>query len=220
MRKKTVLFFVFDGMADWEASYALVGINKSDAYQIKTIAIDKSPKTSMGGISIWPDLDFIPKADLSDLDTSNTAMLILPGGDAWEERKNRAIAELVTHCVGNHIPVAAICGATLFLADLGMLDQIEHTSNDLDYMKALVPDYRGSHLYRNEAAVTDHGVITAGGASPLKFASEVFEVLDIAENENVRQWFQYFSKFEDLKICPKDSFGEDLKNCLMSSEAH
>ena len=34
MRKKTVLFFVFDGMADWEASYALVGINKSDAYQI------------------------------------------------------------------------------------------------------------------------------------------------------------------------------------------
>jgi len=38
--KKTVLLFVFDGFADWEPTYALVGINKSNSYNIKTIAID------------------------------------------------------------------------------------------------------------------------------------------------------------------------------------
>lgn len=192
MKKKTVLVFVFDGMADWEPSYALVGINKSNGYQIKTVAMEKSLKKTMGEISIWPDLDFFPEADLSDLDSSTTAMLILPGGTAWEERRNHEIADLVLHCVANRIPVAAICGATIFLAELGILDGVGHTSNDLEYLQAMVPAYAGRKYYRNEAAVSDRGIITASGTSPLEFAEAVFESLDILENERVKSWFGYF----------------------------
>jgi putative intracellular protease/amidase len=192
MKKKTVYLFVFDGFADWEPSYALVGINKSEAYNIKTIAIDKSPTKSMGGISIFPDLDFFPDTDLKDIDSSNTAMLILPGGAAWEEKTNQSVAPLVIHCVEQGIPVAAICGATIFLADLGVLDATDHTSNDLGYLQAFSSQYQGDTFYQYRPAVTGRQLITASGTAAIGFAEAIFEMLGITHLEPVKSWFQYF----------------------------
>ena len=194
MKKKTVYLFVFDGFADWEPAYALVGINKSKAYTIKTIAIDKTHKKSMGGVSILPDLDFFPDTDLKDIDQSNTAMLILPGGAAWEEKINRSISPLVFHCAENGIPVAAICGATVFLADLGLLDDLDHTSNDLGYLGTYSTRYQGHTFYQYRPAVASEGVITAGGAAAVEFAAAIFDTLKISTHEAVRNWFQYLEK--------------------------
>ncbi len=194
--KKNVLLFVFDGFADWEASYALVGINKSDVYQVKTIAVDLAPTESMGGITVLPDLDFLPESDLRDLDPSNTALLILPGGAAWVEGGNQEVADLVRHCVDQGIPVAAICGATIFLARLGLLNDVNHTSNDLGYLTALAPGYCGSRLYRNQPSIHDQGIITASGTGAVEFAGNIFEALDISTHEAVIGWFQYFEKAE------------------------
>ena len=190
--KKTVLLFVFDGFADWEPAYALVGINKSMAYIIKTIAIDKSPVKSMGGVSIFPDLDFLPDTDLKDIDASNTAMLILPGGGAWEEKTNQSIAPLVVHCAENGIPVAAICGATIFLADLDTLNTRDHTSNDLGYLQAFSSEYRGDSFYQYRPAVSGGRVITASGTAAIVFAEAIFEMLGIADHDQVKSWFHYF----------------------------
>jgi len=194
MKKKTVLLFVFDGFADWEPSYALVGINKSTVYRIKTIAIDKKPVKSMGGISILPDLDFLPKIDLKDIDPYNTAMLILPGGVAWEEKTNGAIAPLVIHCIENGIPVAAICGATVFLADLGVLNALDHTSNDPGYLQAFSSQYQGEAFYQYRPAVSCRQVITANGTAAAEFAAAIFDALKISDQEAVSSWFQYFEK--------------------------
>ncbi len=73
----------------------------------------------MSGITVMPDLDFMADNDLEDIDRDNTGMLILPGGVAWEHGKNDGITPLVAHCLLHGIPVAAICGATVFLAELG-----------------------------------------------------------------------------------------------------
>ena len=40
MKEKEVLLVLTDEWADWEASHAIVGINDSLAYVVKTIAID------------------------------------------------------------------------------------------------------------------------------------------------------------------------------------
>jgi putative intracellular protease/amidase len=193
MKKKTVLLFVFDGFADWEPAYALVGINKSKAYTLKTIAIDKSPVKSMGGVCIFPDLDFLPDTELKDIDQSNTAMVILPGGVAWEEKTNQSIAPLVLHCVENGIPVAAICGSTVFLADLGILDTLEHTSNDLSYLQAFSSVYRGDTFYQYRPAISGGGhVITASGTAAIGFAEAIFEMLGITHHDQVKSWFDYF----------------------------
>ena len=192
MKKKTVYLFVFDGFADWEAAYALVGINISKAYTIKTIAIDKTHQKSMGGVSIFPDLDFLPETDLRDIDQSNTAMLILPGGSAWEEKTNRSIAPLVLHCVEHGIPVAAVCGATIFLADLGLLDAIDHTSNDLGYLQLFSSYYKGHPFYQYRPSVACERIITASGPAAIEFAGTIFEMLGIAHADPVKSWFQYF----------------------------
>jgi putative intracellular protease/amidase len=191
--KKNVYVFVFDGYADWEASYAMVGIIKSKHYHVRTIAIDKDIKKSMAGLSIVPDFDFLP-ADLRDIDNSNTAMLILPGGGAWERGQNRSIAPLVKHCAQEGIPVAAICAATVFLADLGILDSVFHTSNDPGYLSALSQGYTGHELYQYKPSVSSDGIITAGGTFAIEFAASIFDALDIYDQDNTRKWFQFFDK--------------------------
>jgi len=59
---KNVLVFIIDGFADWEASYVTAELNKpGTGFQVQTIAIDKNPKKSMGGLTVLPDyslLDF------------------------------------------------------------------------------------------------------------------------------------------------------------------
>ena len=194
MTKKTVYYFVFDGLADWEASHALTGISKSNKFRIKSIALDKTPKRTMAGVCILPDVDFIPWVDLHDVDASNTAMLILPGGTAWREDMNQGIADLVLHCIRQEIPVAAICDATTFLAGLQVLDHVEHTSNDYEYLQVMAPHYNGGNYYRVRQAVRDNGIITANGTAAIEFAHEIFETLEIYDDENVQQWFHYFER--------------------------
>ena len=194
MKKKNCYLFVFDGFSDWEASYATVGIAKSERFQLRTLALEKKPRKTMGGLSVNPEFDFIPEVDLDDIHDSNTGLLILPGGDAWLENKNDKIAPLVMHCMENQIPVAAICGATVFLSKLGLLDNVPHTSNQLSYLKAFSPSYGGEPHYRDWPAARGGNVITANGVAPVEFAREIFDILDIGSEERVRSWFRYFEK--------------------------
>lgn len=146
----------------------------------------------MSGLIVTPDMDFMPDTDLEDIDGDNTAMLILPGGTAWEQKKNELITPLVAHCLLHGIPVAGICGATVFLAELGLLNRAVHTSNHIDWLAASSRVYRGQGLYRNEPSVrTDH-LITANGTAAVEFAQDIFEALGISEEPRVANWFQYF----------------------------
>lgn len=48
--------FITDGFSDWEASYVTAELNKpGTGFQVQTIAIDKDPKISMGGLTVLPD---------------------------------------------------------------------------------------------------------------------------------------------------------------------
>lgn len=193
-RKKICYLFVFEGFADYETSLAAAGIARSSSYQLKTIGIKKHHVKSLSGITVMPDLDFMPENDLEDIDRDNTGMLILPGGMAWEEGKNEAITPLVAHCLLHGIPVAGICGATVFLAELGLLNRAVHTSNAMEYLTACSNVYRGQALYRNSPSVRTERLITANGAAAAEFAHDIFESLDIVDDVQVANWFQYFQK--------------------------
>lgn len=77
MEKQFVHLFVFNTLADWETGYAVAGINNPDMqkhpgrYQIQTVGLDAEPITTIGGITILPDIT------LDELEPG--AMLILPG---------------------------------------------------------------------------------------------------------------------------------------------
>ncbi|WP_282937244.1 type 1 glutamine amidotransferase family protein [Paenibacillus sp. RC67] len=187
---KEVWILVTDGFADWEASYVSAELNKpKTGFQVKTIAIDKSPKVSMGGFRILPDYDLNDAPSLEEL-----AMLIIPGGTGWREDKNQQAAQLVQRCVDRDLPVAAICDATTFLANHGFLESNKHTGNTLAYLKEGAPNYRGDSNYKDAQAVSDGNIITANGTGAVEFSKLILEKLGVYEGEKLEEWYTIFKK--------------------------
>ena len=184
---KIVLYiFLFDGFSDWEIAYLTPEITKSDKAILKTFSLYGSPIISLGGLKIIPDYS------MQEMSTENISVLILPGGDGWKEKKIKGIDKIVKHLRSEKRTIAAICGATTYLAEQGYLDDIQHTSNDLNYLKYFAPDYKGEKNYQTELAVTDKNIITANGIAPIEFAREIFKNIHLHSDEDIEKWFQLF----------------------------
>lgn len=201
MNKQDVHLYVFDSLSDWEPSYAIAGINNPQfqknpgSFRVQTVALNRNTITTIGGVCIRPDLV------LKELSPSNSAMLILPGGTAWDEGKNTEIIEIVRVFLDSAKPVAAICGATGGLARAGLLNNRKHTSNAPIYLAAT--QYKGTALYEETAAVTDKNLITATGMAPVDFAYHIFKRLDIYTPSVLEAWYGLFKTgrseyFEEL----------------------
>ncbi|MNI45436.1 putative protease YdeA [compost metagenome] len=186
----TGYLYVFDTMADWEVGYLTAELNSGRWYkkglppsQIVTVGIEKIPSTTMGGLTLLPDIE------LRECSFENGDALILPGGNTWGEAMHEPVLRTVEQCLKDNILVAAICGATIALAQNGLLDSRWHTSNDLDYLKKICPAYNGERYYKKESAVTDGKLVTASGVAPLEFARHVLEALDVFTPQTLSAWF-------------------------------
>lgn len=183
---KKVCVYLFDGFSDWEIAYLTPEINKSEQFSLVYFSKDGNPVKSMGGLEVKPNLP------LSELKSEEIDLLVLPGGTAWEKREITIIDNLVKELIENKKSIAAICGATFFLGQLGILNNLYHTSNDLGYLKAVVPEYNGQENYQNKLAVTDKNIITANGIAPIEFATEIFRVIKLKSETEIEKWFQLF----------------------------
>lgn len=183
---KEVLLLLTDRWADWEAAYAVSGINSVPQYTVKTIAADKNPKVSIGGIRA--EIDYTIKS-YNNFD--NTGMLILTGGFAWQESRHDEIAGFVRTARENNIPVAALCGATIFLGKHGFLDNIKHTGDDLEFFTNQ-QGYNGQDNHIPAQVVADCGFITANETAAVDFAQTVFKLLKIYSNEEIDLWHDVF----------------------------
>ena len=187
---KIIYLFLFGTLSDWEIGYVAAGINNPmmqanpGKYQLKTFSINGKPVRTIGGLLITPDLSLNEVAD------SDAEMLILPGGTSWEEGGNQEVALLAKKFHENQIKVAAICGATLGLAKIGLLDSLKHTSNSKDYL--LNSQYQGADYYVDVLSVSDKGVITASGTASLEFAREIFKELNLYTTEALEAWYKLF----------------------------
>ena len=186
LMKKRIFIYLFDGYADWEIAYLAPELNKSDHHELIYASKDGKSVKSMGGLTIKPS------CSLSEIITAELELLILPGGNMWEKEKPEKIQQLVVQVYKSNKPIAAICAATTFLGKTGMLDDIKHTSNDLNYLKGIAPAYKGADLYQNTLAITDSNIITANGIAPIEFTREVFRMVNLYKEENLEKWFQLF----------------------------
>jgi Putative intracellular protease/amidase len=184
--KKKIAVFLFNGFADWEISYLAPEINKSEEFDLVFFSKDGNPVLSMGGLQVSPD------TSLAKISAEEADMLILPGGTAWEKGENKELNPLTKAFFEKAKPIAAICAATAYLGQLGLLNNLQHTSNDLQYLKAVAPQYRGESNYVNTMAVTGQHVITAKGVAPIEFAREIFEKLELFPKDYIEKWFQLF----------------------------
>ena len=190
MNIRNVYLFVFDSLADWEASYAIAGINdpqcqrQAGSLRLRTVALRSDVVTTAGGMRIQPDLT------LADISPAETAMLILPGGKTWEEGENMEAVRFAQSVLAGGGGVAAICGATAGLARGGVLDHCKHTSNVSEYLAAT--GYAGAALYQDAPAVRDGAVITANGTAPVDFAFHIFDYLEMYSPQALQAWYGLF----------------------------
>lgn len=183
---KTYLF-VFDGFADWEAAFVLPELRKN-SFHTATVGLTREAVTSMGGLRILPD------TALDELNPNEIQLFILPGGTSWETNApDKKLVNFVQQLRAHNVPVAGICGATVFLAQTGLLDNIHHTSNALPYLQQIVPSYKGSAHYVDKLATTDQGIITASGIGSLEFTLEILKLLKVyGGKDEAKSWYDFF----------------------------
>ncbi|AGY81123.1 type 1 glutamine amidotransferase family protein [Carnobacterium inhibens] len=186
MSAKDVLLLLTDKWADWEASYAIAEVNSVPQYSIKTIALDKGSKASIGGLRAEIDVSIKEYTDLSNL-----ALVILPGGFSWQDNRYEEIAQFVKQILEQNIPVAAICGATIFLGSHGLLDQVKHTGDSFKFFEEQ-DGYNGAANYLEAQVVRDKNIITANETAAVDFAYEIYKLLEIDEPKELEDWYDYF----------------------------
>lgn len=197
MHTKKAYLYVFDTMSDWEIGYLIAELNSGRyfkkglaAIEVVAVGVDKSPVTTMGGLEI------LPRISVDECKLESTDVLILPGGNTWMESIHEPILKKASTSLKKGHVVAAICGATVGLARVGLLDSRRHTSNDLEYLKMICPHYIGEKYYEMVPAVTDGNLVTASGIAPLEFAMHVLKVLDVFTPETLDSWFNLYQTHE------------------------
>ncbi len=186
-----VYLYILDTMSDWEIGYLTAEINTGRFFAKSTPKVELvkignglEPITSMGGMKITPD------KSIEEINFEDGDLLILPGADTWFKEENQKILEIVKEIINKDVTVAALCGATMGLAEKGFLDNRKHTSNDLEVLKMFCPNYKGAEFYLYEPAVTDNNLITASGMAPLEFTYHIFKRMNFMKPATLEAWFQ------------------------------
>jgi putative intracellular protease/amidase len=133
---------------------------------------------------------------IDEVNADNTAVLLLPGADTWQLPAQQAVLAKTAELLEAGSTVAAICGATGALAAAGLLNDRPHTSNAVEYLKMVAPDYTGDSHYVSEQAVMDGNLITGSSVGGLLLARLVMERLELCTDETVEAWYQYFATGE------------------------
>ncbi len=188
----SVHLVVLDTMADWEVGYltahltSLRGRHEDARFRVVSVGLTEEPVTTMGGLRILPEIT------LDRLEPTESAMLVLPGGETWGMPATAPFVEAARRFLDAGVPVAAVCGATYGLAAAGLLDQRWHTSNDPGFLAA--SGYAGADRYLTDPAVIDGDLVTASGVAPVHFARAVFERLGAHDPELIGSWFKLYGE--------------------------
>jgi len=190
----TIYVYVLETLADWELGYATSELHsgrffKKDAERVslKTVSYSKEPIHTMGGLTVVPD------CLIDDIAVNKTSVLLLPGANTWNDPKHGAIIKKASELLSIGATVGAICGATVALANFGLLDSRRHTSNGQGFLEMFSPAYKGQDYYIDEQCVTDNNLITANSTGSLLWAKQIIEHLGVFQSDTLEFWYEYFS---------------------------
>lgn len=185
--KKTILFVILQQYADWEAAYITSAITMlgQGQYDIKTVSLSKDYVQSIGGFRVLPDCDITSAPN-------DYEALILIGGMTWRNENAQAVKTLVEVCCQKGKVLGGICDASAFLGTVGVLNDVYHTSNDLNDLKQWAGSvYTGEEKYVAKQAIRDKNIITANGTAPMEFAKEILFALNAASEEKIVDWYNF-----------------------------
>lgn len=164
-QKKTIGIVLPEGFADWEYGLLAAGAAEHLGARIVFLTEDQKPVRSIGGLSTRGERGTDP-SDNADLDA-----VALIGSDIWQTKGAPDVAALLRSVTSRGGVVGAICGATVALANSGLLKGVPHTSNGSDWLKKATGGYGGEASYVDQpAALSAGGFVTASGLAPDTFA--------------------------------------------------
>ncbi len=189
-----VYVYVLDTLADWELGYVTAELHSgrffgpnAPSVSLRTVGCSLAPVRTMGGLTVTPD------CVVGDIAADPSAALLLPGGDTWSDPKHQPILAKAAELLSAGGTVCAICGATVALANAGMLNDRPHTSNGAGFLEMFAPAYRGADFYVDAPSVADGGLITAAGTGALPWAKQILERLGVFSPETLEAWYAYFT---------------------------
>jgi len=189
-----IFLYITDTLADWECGHVLAELHSGRYFTDPTRRYDLvlcgrtlDAVTTMGGLRLKPDVA------IATIDPGAGDLLLLPGADTWLDPAQAPVIAKVQQVLDSDAVVGAICGATMALANAGLLDERPHTSNDLAVLKMFCPGYHGEPFYKNDPAVTDGNLITAGSFAPVEFATQLFRKLGVMSPATLDAWHGLFT---------------------------
>lgn len=184
---KTAVFVILDRFADWEPAYlssALNGEVTSD-YLVFFASTDTLPKTSIGGMTVLPQLA------LDEVPQNADAIIFIGADGSWHKPQEKA-EQLAISFRDRGKVVAGICDAARWLGSIGLLNDVRHTLNDLDEMKDY-PEYTNRSGYQTAESIRDGKIVTANGNAPLDFTANVLRALDAAPEEKIQEYYDFYA---------------------------
>ncbi len=182
--KRKVFLYLYDTMADFEATLAAYYLNQQENFEIIPISMDTQPKTAISGILYLPTLTV---ADITTID-EEIAGIIFPGG--YDIICPPPLQNLIVELHNKKKLVAAICAGPTFLALAGILEGKNYTTTRLfnyyeDYPDQVDPFPRDN--FQDQRVVRDGNIITAVGHAFVEFALEIWDYFELFENEAERE---------------------------------
>ncbi|MCL1903755.1 MAG: DJ-1/PfpI family protein [Oscillospiraceae bacterium] len=148
-----VYILLANGFEDIEALYP-TDVLRRCGVNVVTVGVGGEYITSSNKVIVKPDIG-IDEVKLEN----HIDMLVLPGGPGRGNlRDNDKSLELIKHCCGSDVPIAAICAAPEILGGIGFLKGKKATC-----FPGIEPKLNGAE-YVDAPVVVDGKLITAKGA--------------------------------------------------------
>lgn len=184
---KTILYFLLDQWADFEAAYLSTAVMMIGGgnFENKIVSLTTNPVKSIGGFSVLPDYD------LNNVPQEYDA-LILIGGMSWHNEEAYQVKSFVEKTIKEGKLLGAICDACRFLGTIGALNYGKHTANDLAELKTSAGgSYTNEDKFISRQAVRDNNIVTANGTATMEFAKEVLLALQPADEKTISAWYDF-----------------------------
>ena len=185
---KQAIFILLDQFADWEFAFLAPALRGevTQGYQVRFASSNKQPKTSIGGLTVLPDLSVEEIPDDAD------ALILIGAEGSWRKSPPEHIARLALAYKKSGRVVGAICDAARYAGGIGLLNDVRHTLNSPDGMDEL-PDYQNPSGYQQAESVRDGNIVTANGNAPVAFAADVLRALSAAPEAEIQQFFDFYT---------------------------
>lgn len=177
MTMTKIAIILTQGFADWE--YALLAGTGGPYYglDVQFFSTEAGEVHSMGGLVA------VVSQKLNEIANWSPEVIVVVGGTCWVSEQAPDISELLKVHHTNGGIVAGICGGTLALARAGILNEIQHTSNDKNFLNQNADGYSGAeHFCKSASAIKDNRVITAPGTAPVSFTAAILESSGLGED--------------------------------------